>query len=173
MKKTLLLLFTLTIIASACQKKTSKNIAFTKLPIPQTTFEDSITKTKKLRDSIKQTFLNNKKELHSPVKIVSARLLPNQYSDHKDIRITYKNTTKKNIQAIKLEWYCENSFYEPAHGKFFYIQGKSTGIITKLVKSGTSHSQLWEDFSTDANKIIKARAYYVMFTDGTIWQLNS
>jgi hypothetical protein len=167
----------LIIIASGCEKKIAKGIPTKTIPakniaLHQIDHEDSITRTQKIRDSIKKNFLNNKNENNSPIKILSSKILPNQYSNHKDIRITYKNTTKKNIKAIKLEWYCENSFEEPAHGRFFYIQGKSSEVITKLITAGKSQSQIWEDFSTDANKIVKVRAYYVMFTDGTTWELK-
>lgn len=156
---------------SGCKKKTPKNIALEKPKFEQHTSQDLTIKNKNKKDSIKELFANNKNEYKSPIKILSSRLLPNQYSNHKDIKITYKNVTKKDIKAIKLEWYCENSFNQPAHGKFFYIQGKSTENVTELLRAGSSQSQVWEDFSTDANKIIKARAFYVMFTDNTTWEL--
>lgn len=169
MKKTLLVLFNLMIILG-CKKKTSNSIIPKKPELEQTNFKNLPAKNKK--DSIKQLFTNNKNELHSPVKIVSYKLLPNQYSNHKDIQIVYKNATRKDIEAIKFEWYCENSFKEPAHGKYFYIQGKSREDVSELLKAGRIETRIWEDFSTDANKIIKARAYFVIFADGTTWELK-
>lgn len=171
MKKTLLVLFNSIIMFSGCKKKITKNIAPEKPKFEQPIIQDLTTKNQNKKDSIKALFINNKNDQHSPIKIVSSKLLPNQYSNHKDIKIIYKNVTKKDIKAIKLEWYCENSFNEPAHGKFFYIQGKSTENVTELLRAGSSQFQIWEDFSTDANKIIKARAFYVMFTDNTTWEL--
>jgi len=169
MKKTLLLIHLIVIILS-CDNKTSKDIS----PEPsllKNEYQESNAKNK--TDSIKKSFTGNKNDLNSPVKIIASKLLPNKYSDHKDIKITYKNTTKKNIKAIKLEWYCENSFNEPAHGKFFYIQGLSREKVSKLLKAGTTQSQTWEDFSTDANKVIKVRVYYIIYSDGTTWELKN
>lgn len=150
MKKSLLFLF-ITIFTISCKKNISTDIKYTpeneeaKYPNPPI----------KNKDSIKEIFLNNKNELNSPVKILSSKLLDNQYSDHKDIQITYKNVTKKDIKAIKIEWYCENSFNKPANGKFFYIQVKSTAEITFLLKPGKTNSYIWEDFSTDVIKLLK------------------
>ncbi|MET0944692.1 MAG: hypothetical protein ABWY22_04755, partial [Flavobacterium sp.] len=75
-------------------------------------------------DSIKQSFLNTIDCKESPIKIISSKLLKNQYSDHKDIELTYMNVSKKKIGAIRFEWYCENAFNKPASGKFFFIKGK-------------------------------------------------
>lgn len=171
-KKTLATLLILIIISSGCKKQTFAQITQHKGNIEQHTYGELLTNNTNPKDSIKQTFLNNTNEKQSPVKITASKLFYNQYTNHKDIKIAYKNISKKDIQAMKIEWYCENSFNEPAHGKFFYIQGKSSENITRLLKAGAARSQLWEDFSTDANTIIKVRAYYVLFTDGTTWTLN-
>lgn len=173
MKTKILLLLTLTILNLGCKKPSSSQIAQKENKVRD--YEkpaELLLYSKNPNDSIKQTFLNSKNEKDSPIKIISSRISTNEYTTHKDIKIVYKNIGKKNIKAIKMEWYCENSFDEPSHGKFFFIQGKSTANITKLLKAGTIKTQVWEDFSTDANTIIKTRAYFVMFTDGTTWQLT-
>lgn len=53
-------------------------------------------------DSIKQSFLNMKGCKESPIKIISSKLLKNQYSDHKDIELTYKNVSKKKSELSDL-----------------------------------------------------------------------
>lgn len=126
----------------------------------------------KTKDSLKNTFLDTQKTKSSPVKIISSKLLNNQYSDHKDIQLIYKNVTHKKINAIKFEWYCENAFDKPASGQFFFIKGISNGHTDISLKPRDVHAKIWEDFSTDANKIIAARAYYVVFSDGTKWELK-
>jgi len=131
----------------------------------------SVTKNKRAA-SAQMNASNNKKIEISPIKIKEARLLKNQYSDHKDIKITFKNLGKKDIKAIKFEWFCVNSFEKPASGRFFFAEGRFTENITYLIKSGRSKTEIWEDFSTDANKIIKIRAYYIVYTDGTKWGLD-
>ncbi|MBF4467305.1 hypothetical protein [Flavobacterium sp. LC2016-12] len=123
-------------------------------------------------DSIKQEFLNTQNNIGSPIKIISSKLLKNQYSDHKDIKLVYKNVSKKKIGAIRFEWYCENAFNKPASGKFFFIKGKSEGTTHLAINSRQTRSQIWESFSTDAKTIISARAYFVAFSDGTTWKLH-
>lgn len=127
---------------------------------------------KEIIDSVKHNFLNIQKSKNSPVKVISSKLLKNQYSDHKDIQLTYKNTTRKNIKAIKFEWYCENVFDKPASGQFFFVKGISRGHTDILLKPKKLDSKIWEDFSTDAHTIIAARAYYVVFADGSKWELK-
>lgn len=123
-------------------------------------------------DSIKQSFLNTTGCKESPIKIISSKLLKNQYSDHKDIELIYKNVSKKKIDAIRFEWYCENAFNKPANGKFFFIKGKSEGTTNLAINTKQTRSQIWESFSTDAKTIISARAYFVAFSDGTTWKLH-
>lgn len=127
---------------------------------------------KETTDSIKHNFLDKQKTNNSPVKIISAKLLKNKYSDHKDIQLTYKNTSQKKIKAIKFEWYCEDAFDKPASGQFFFVKGVSRGKTVNLLNSKKTESKIWEDFSTDAHNIIAARAYYVVFADGSKWKLK-
>lgn len=108
----------------------------------------------------------------SPIKIISCRIQKSQYSEHKDIHITYKNVSGKTIQAIKFEWNCRNAFDKPSNGKYFFEKGRSEGNCTKPLKPGASNSKVWEDFSTDAVSITSSRAYYVVFTDGKKWKLQ-
>lgn len=156
---------------SGCTKPKKKSIAAYK-PVYSEVNHTNENHDYEKRKSIKNDFLNNKNAKNSPVKIIAAQLSQTQYSNHKDIKLVFKNSEKKDIQAVKFEWYCENSFDEPANSRFFYGEGRSTGEITYLLKAGTTRSKIWEDFSTDANRVIKARAYYVVFTDGTKWQLK-
>lgn len=169
MKKKLLILIILVFVS--CTKKNSTNkvaMTATKLDYQQIKQNDS----RNLTDSIKKTFLDTLNTKESPVTIISARLFKAQYSDHKDIELHYKNTSRKNIKAIRFEWYCENAFDKPASGKNFFIKGKSNGYSNTLLRPKERRSQIWEDFSTDANTIISARAYLVVFSDGTKWNLK-
>lgn len=169
MKKKLLILIILVFVS--CSKKNSTNqvaMTTTKLDYQQLKHNDTLNKV----DSIKKTFLDTYNKKETPVKIISAKLLKTQYSDHKDIKLRYKNISKKNIKAIRFEWYCENAFEKPANGKNFFVTGKSEGYTDNSLKIQESRSQTWEDFSTDANTIISARAYLVVFSDGTKWNLK-
>lgn len=123
-------------------------------------------------DSLKKSFLDTLNTRESPVQIISSKLSNTQYSDHKNIELLYKNVSKKSIKAIKFEWYCENAFNKPANGKYYFVKGKSEGFTSMLLEPKKLRSQVWEDFSTDANTIINARAYFVLFSNGTKWDLK-
>lgn len=169
MKKIILPLIIL--ILFSCTNK--KNNITEPLKQENNLIKDTIeNKEKEIIDSVKHSFLDTQKTKNSPVRIIAATLLKNQYSDHKDIQLTYKNTTKKDIQAIKFEWYCENVFDKPASGQFFFVKGIARGHTDILLRPKKTDSKIWEDFSTDAYTIIAARAYYVVFADGTKWELK-
>ncbi|MCR4032261.1 MULTISPECIES: hypothetical protein [Flavobacterium] len=167
MKNILIILFSTVLLFLKCGRPTEpKNkhhhSEFTKpTPLILTSSEsiDSLTMQKKILQI-------------SPIKITKATLLKNSYSDHKDIQITFKNLGKKNIKAIRFEWFCTNSFDEPANGRYFYGEGRFTENSIHLLKPNQSKTEFWEDFSTDADKIIEIRPYYIVFTDGTKWELN-
>lgn len=128
----------------------------------------------KIRDSLnlKEQFLDTTNIKTSPVKILSAKLLKNAYSDHKDIELIYKNVSNEDIKSIKFEWYCENAFDKPASGRNFYIKGKTTGNSTIYLKKQQTQTKIWEDFSTDANTIISARPYEILYSNGSKWILE-
>lgn len=172
MKKYFIIALSTLLLIFGCSKAKPKNIALTKPVYVQINNYHQPEEKENSAPSLKDDFLQNKNSKNSPVTIVASSLSRAQYSDHKDIKIVFKNSSKKSIQAIKLEWYCENSFDEPANGRYFYGKGRSTGEIANLLKPGMIESKIWEDFSTDANRIIKVRAYYVVFTDGTKWELK-
>ncbi|UTN04218.1 hypothetical protein L0669_23200 [Flavobacterium bizetiae] len=168
--KKIILTFIIPILLSCTNKKSNAT-----QPILQDNTNGKITEEKnekEIIDSVKHNFLDTQKTKNSPVRIISAKLLKNQYSDHKDIQLTYKNTTRKNIKAIKFEWYCENVFDKPASGQFFFVKGISRGHTDILLEPRKTTSKILEDFSTDAHAIIAARAYLVVFTDGTKWELK-
>ncbi|WP_433833014.1 hypothetical protein [Flavobacterium anhuiense] len=118
-------------------------------------------------DSTKKSTLSN-----TDIKILKATIVKNPYSEHKDIQIVFKNRSKKTIKAIKFEWSCINSFDEPANGKYFYAEGKYREKSVRLIKPKEIQTQLWEDFSTDANKITQIQATYIVYMDGTKWKLH-
>jgi hypothetical protein len=170
MKKKLLL-FSIAIFISCTEKKKAEHLDIQPEGheiIPQEEQNENLS----MSDSIKKSFLDTLNTKESPVKIISAKLHKTQYSDHQDIELIYKNVSSKDIKAIRFEWYCENAFDKPASGKNFFIQGKSDGYTATLLKSKQTRSQVWEDFSTDANTIISARTYFVVFSDGTKWELK-
>ncbi|KRD12869.1 hypothetical protein ASE21_02870 [Flavobacterium sp. Root901] len=172
MNKSFIIFPGLLLLITACTQSNSEKIRGSKPLQIETNNNYNVLENKDSSNSVKGNFSNKSLQENSSIKIIESKLIKNQYSDHRDIKIVFKNSGKKDIQAIKFEWYCENSFNEPANGRYFYGEGRFTGEITCLLKAGKSVTKVWEDFSTDANRIMNARAYYVVFTDGTKWKLN-
>lgn len=168
MKTKILTLIILILVSCTNQNKTSNLAIHNKASYKQIEPQNILTPS----DSLKKSFTETLNTDESPVQIISSKLSDTQYSDHKDIKLTYKNVSKKSIKAIKFEWYCENALEKPASGRFFFVKGKSEGYSDILLKPKETRSQIWEDFSTDANKIIKARVHFVMFSNGTNWELK-
>ncbi|BFM45201.1 hypothetical protein CFS9_38420 [Flavobacterium sp. CFS9] len=127
-------------------------------------------KSEYCEDTIKCKYLNRSVFSDAPVKILSSTLRNNEYSSFKDIRMTFKNVTNKDIQAIKFQWYTENALGEPSNLRSsFYLRGESCGLYTEFFKKKGSSTVVFEEFSSDAKRIIKAQAYEVVFSDGTKW----
>lgn len=164
-----IILISLALSVSCTNKnKTDYPINFNQVDYKKIEQENHVTSI----DSTKRSFLDTLNTHESPVQIISSKLSNTDYSNHKDIQLTYKNVSKNNVKAIKFEWYCENAFEKPANGRYYFVKGKSDGISNTLLKPKETRSQVWEDFSTDANKIIKARVYFVLFSNGKKWELK-
>lgn len=111
--------------------------------------------------------------MHSnPVKVLSYKFVEEEYSNHKNIKLVYKNVSQKTIQAIRFEWYGENSFNEPADMGGVFDNGSGGGFTDDILKPGRTESGIWNIYSKDGKRILAARAYEVAFTDGTTWKLH-
>lgn len=171
--KKILLLSILTVLIS-CKNDAEKAAERNKY------FLDSLKIDALAREKVKEHLLNAAKERYldttgtgiSPIIIISSKLPKEEYSNRKNIKLTYKNRSKKDIQAIRFEWYGENSFNEPAEMGDYSNPGEGGGFSDDLLRSGKSETSIFAIYSKDAKKIITARAYEVAFTDGTVWKLR-
>ena len=130
-------------------------------------------KARLMTDSIitsakKTSALENKEERSTPVTIIKSRFTNQEYSNYKDVELTYKNVSDKDIKAIKFEWYGEDSFGEPAD--MGITDGTGGGFTDDILKIGRKRTSTWNVLSSNGNKILTARAYEVVFTDGTKWK---
>lgn len=117
----------------------------------------------------KESFLDTTGVYLAPVKVTKAVFFRDEYSSFYSIRLNYKNTSGRNIQAIRFEWYGENAFGEPADMTGIY-NGYGGGFSDDLLRAGSSTSSVWSVLSRDGKKVIGARAYEVAFSDGTKWE---
>lgn len=118
----------------------------------------------------KESFLDTVGDHLAPVRVTKAYLFKEEYSSYKSIRLTFKNVSGKRIQAIRFEWYGENSFNEPADMGSYSYEGYGTGFDDDALGIGSSRSSTWSILSNDGKKVIGARAYEVAFIDGTKWE---
>lgn len=109
---------------------------------------------------------------NSPVQVLNSQLVDREYSNYRDIELKYKNVSDKTITAIRFEWYGKNAFGEPAEMGSTYSKGRGAGFTDEKIKPGNVRYGTWDIFSNDAKTITIARAYEVVFSDGTKWKLK-
>lgn len=116
-------------------------------------------------------------EANAPLKIISAQLFRQKYSNYKDIRLKIKNMSSKRISAARFKWYGENAFGEPADMGGISImkgsEGFGGGFTETEIGPGKSTTLEWGIYSKDGKKVIKAWATEVVFNDGTKWKSSS
>jgi len=129
-----------------------------------------------MKTAIKEMYDSNQKLIEfklkdCPVKILSAKPVEQEYSNYKDIRLSWKNISKKTISAIRFKWKGENAFGEPAD--MGVKTGEGGGFSDDKLRPGKSDYGEWSILSRDLKKVTKAWVYEVAFEDGTKWELNN
>jgi len=110
-----------------------------------------------------------------PVKILSAKLIKQEYSNLKNIRLSWKNISSKKIEGIRFRWYGLNAFGEPADmGSYSpYGKGFGSGFTDESLLPGKISYGSWNILSNDGKKVSAAWPYEVVFEDGTTWKSHS
>jgi hypothetical protein len=132
------------------------------------TFEEQL-EVKKITDSYLQEARDNigmdtSGQSNSPIKILKFRLVPHsEYSNYKDIELTYKNVSKKKIEGVKFSWYCKNVFGEVAEN------GQSWGVTDEPILPNETTKSQWQMNSKDAKKIKNVIVTEVVFQDDSKW----
>lgn len=149
------------ILLISCKKEENKYSPEVEMKAQQ--MVDSITTSVK-----KESALENKEDSNAPVTVIKSRFIEKEFSNYKDVELTYKNVSNKDIKAIKFEWYGEDSFGEPAD--MGITDGNGGGFTDDILKAGKKRTSEWNVLSRNGNKILTAKAYEVIFTDGTKWK---
>lgn len=107
---------------------------------------------------------------NAPVQITSNAIV--SVEGRKSVKLSYKNTSAKNIDAIRFSWYVENAFREPAS-----VDGVAPGLGGGLddvpLKAGRATTGKWDLYAgTDANKIILVWPREIVFSDGSKWKIG-
>lgn len=103
-----------------------------------------------------------------PVKVISVRFIEKRFSNNKDIRVSYKNISGKDISSIRFKWFGTNELGKPAD-LGTTVAGFGGGYTGKGLKKGRSNSSGWNVSSKDLKKLHKAWVHEVSFKDGTKW----
>lgn len=126
-----------------------------------------------LKEVVKESLLDTAGLYAAPINVLSARLVNRDYSNYRDISVTYKNISNKKVEAIRFRWYGLNSFGEPADmGSYGLSEGFGSGFDDDPINPGKSRTNSWSILSKDAKKVILAWPYEVAFADGTSWKLK-
>lgn len=149
------------ILLISCKKEENKYSPEVEMKAQQ--MVDSITTSVK-----KESALENKEDSNAPVTVIKSRFIEKEFSNYKDVELTYKNVSNKDIKAIKFEWYGEDSFGEPAD--MGITDGNGGGFTDDILKAGKKRTSEWNVLSRNGDKILTAKAYEVIFTDGTKWK---
>lgn len=183
-------------ISKAINKKTSKAMGLPEDPpiyfdlynsrgvkIIADVNEDSISRASNVRveksnvaapieKAIKNSIYSDTAKLKSaPIKVTKARFYQEEYSNYKNVSLTFKNVSNKKVNAIKFRWYGENAFGEPADMSGF-VDGWGGGFTDKIISPGRSMTLQWSVLSRDGKKILVAYPTEAMFADGTKWKIE-
>lgn len=110
----------------------------------------------------------------APVKVLKSRLVKREYSNYKDISITYKNMSNKDISAIRFKWYGENAFGDPADmGSAGLQQGFGGGFDDDGLGAGETTTSQWSILSNNAKRVVLAWPCEIVFEDGTKWKSSN
>lgn len=108
----------------------------------------------------------------APVKIISAKVVQQEYSSYKNVHLEWKNVSGKTIDAVRFMWYGENAFGEAADMGGFQ-RGIGGGYTDDPLRNGKTEGGTWDVLSRDAKKIILAWPTEVVFSDGTKWKIEN
>ncbi|MCG9792515.1 hypothetical protein [Flavobacterium algicola] len=176
MNKITISLFSFLALISCKNKSTAEeNIKREKYTIDSLKIMDRVKERseKLLEKTRKDFYLDTTGVSKSPIKVTNSRLIKKDYSNYKDIELTFVNVSEKKIQAVRFEWYGENSFKEPAEMGSYSLLGEGGGFTDEIINPGRTRKSQWSISSVDAKRVIAARAYEVAFTDGTTWKLRN
>lgn len=169
------MLLAITLLLSSCDNKTSNDAKINN--------NDSLDlggrSELEIRDSLKKVVDKRLMESYSeeavttdaPIVVTKSRFVSDEYSRYKDVSLTFKNVSGKNVTAIRFKWVGKNAFDEPAEMNSHFA-GTGGGFTDTPLKAGKTTTSVWDINSSDGKTITKAWAYEVMFADGTKWELK-
>lgn len=172
MKKIMLIgLILITMLAVSCNSSPTSTKKVKKV-IEEA--QNQITEDSIMKDSYKRAtndlLFDTSNLSTAPVKILKSRLVKEDYSGYRNIELTYKNISDKNISGIKFRWYGLDAFGDPADMGNYEFKGFGGGETDDGLRPGRIDNNTWDILSESAKKIIKAWPVEVVFADGSKWE---
>lgn len=162
------LIFSLLLITTiaACQTKPKEK--------KEETTDELITRLDRTRmvDSLvkEETLLaasrGSEKSKDCPVKILKATVTHNSIGTPQ-ASISFKNTSTKVVDGIKVAILCYNNFDDPVTD--YSGMNRSNGLMQDIVRPGKTSYNTWTLYSFETTSKIKPFVYEIHFKDGTKW----
>lgn len=177
MHHTRTLLIPILLVVASCQQAPQKSEAQRKAELDSFSRakygESSDTHVKRMTDEVIAKAMFDTVGLYkAPVKVLSSKVVREEYSTYRSVRLKFKNISGKTVSAIKFKWYGTNAFNEPADLGNSMVEGFGGGFTDDALRAGKSTSATWSVLSRDAKKIKLAWPTEVSFADGSSWKLE-
>ena len=113
----------------------------------------------------------------SPIKIISIDTTHENHAlvnvkEYEVLKIRFQNNSPKTIDGLKMRWYCEDAFGEPALLLTLSPVLMSIGEAQSddHVKPGQEGMVVWKGRYAKI-KVVKAWPYKIAYADGTVWEM--
>lgn len=161
-----------------CKSSTNKSSP-QKILEDSETFIDSVRTARQVDSMVKETInsvyrnvADSSGSWRSPVQVMKAVMVKNEYTSTRSVRLSYKNVSEKKVAAIKFRWYGVDAFGEPADmGDSF--EGLGSGLDNDGLNVGAKKTGTWNVYSSRGRKVTSACAIEVAFDDGSVWKLKN
>lgn len=155
------------IIYAKPRQKKQHEIASTETPVGAIDYEYKVDSIKKQIYS--DALLDTVGVSNAPIKVLSAKIVREEYSTYRSIRLAYKNVSGKKISAVRFKWYGTDAFGEPAE-MGGVVDGYGGGVSDDPIKPGGTDAGTWSILSRNVKKVELAWPFEVAFEDGTKWK---
>jgi hypothetical protein len=151
-------LLPLLLIIASCDSKPKKSRSVTEI--------DSLLAIQKANYTPPKEEFKDTIGLHaSPIRVISTKLVKDEYSNDRSISITYKNVSDKNIDGIRFHWMTSGTWGIEDVGRYSSLK------TDELLKAGKTHTRIWK-IGSENKKDCTAWPHEVVFSDGTAWKIS-
>lgn len=110
----------------------------------------------------------------SPIQVLSYKITKDEYASFKQVELTVKNISDKNVDAVRFKWFGFDAFGDPATGMGHpFEDGYGGGYSDETIKPGNVETYTWRTTSTNLKKLKNAWPVEVVYEDGSKWELKN